>query len=160
MLSTKEIMEYGQDTKTMSEKKRFSFAEAKQIGDTLGIPWARFGVEQFRMGLNVELEHGRRDPATDVTHDEPIVTGKIALAHLNEIPDYYTRLAMMENEAERVKKTPRRGGLWEVHSTERNTLGIVLSVVIFAVMFVLEVWQASRPSTSTTVGLRHGSPLR
>jgi len=53
------------------------------------------------MGLEVELEHGRRDPKTDVTHDDPITTGRIALAHLNELPDYYTRLAKMEAEAER-----------------------------------------------------------
>jgi hypothetical protein len=110
MLSTKEIREYVQDKKTVSEKKQFSLKEAKQIGDTLGIPWDKFGVEQFRMGLNIELEHGRRDPATDVTHDEPLLTGKIALAHLNEIPDYYTQLAVMENEAERVKGTSQRGG--------------------------------------------------
>ncbi len=111
MVSTKDITEHVQDTKAVSEKKQFGFTEAKQIGDALGIPWDKFDVEQFRMGLNVELEHGRRDPATDVTHDEPMVTGKIALAHLNEIPDYYTRLAVMENEAERVKGTQRRGGL-------------------------------------------------
>lgn len=160
MLSTKEIMEYRQDRKTVSEKKEFSFAEAKQIGDSLGIRWARFGVEQFRMGLNVELEHGRRDPATDVTNNDPIVTGKIALAHLNEIPDYYTQLAVMEQDAEREKSTQRREGLWEVHPMQRNTLGIALSVVIFAAMFVLEVWKASRPSASTTVGLRRGSSLR
>jgi hypothetical protein len=52
------------------------------------------------MGLEVELEHGRRDPATNVTGDDPILTGKIALAHLNEFPDYYTRLGRMEAEAE------------------------------------------------------------
>jgi hypothetical protein len=63
------------------------------------------------MGLNVELEHGRKDPETDVTHDEPIVTGKIALAHLNEIPDYYTRLAVMENDAERTQSTPQKRNL-------------------------------------------------
>jgi hypothetical protein len=103
MISTKNIMELDQDAKTVSEKKRFGFTEAKQIGDALGVSWDKFCVEQFRLGLNVELEHGRRDPATDVTSDEPILTGKIALAHLNEIPDYYTRLAVMENEAERVK---------------------------------------------------------
>jgi hypothetical protein len=152
MLSTKEIMEYVQDSKTMSEKKQFSFTEAKQIGAALGIRWGKFSIEQFTMGMNVELEHGRRDPATDVTHDEPIVTGKIALAHLNEIPDYYTRLAEMENEAEQIKSTRRRGYLREVHSKERNTLLIVLSTVIFAVMFVLEVRQASMSSTSTTAG--------
>ncbi len=83
--------------------KQFNVIEAKQIGNDLGIHWEKFNVEQFTMGLNVELEHGRRDAATDVTHDDPIVTGKIALAHLNEISDYYTRLAVMENEAERVK---------------------------------------------------------
>jgi hypothetical protein len=153
-------MKYMRDINTASAKKRFGFAEAKQIGDTLGIPWAKFDVEQFAMGLNVELEHGQRDPATDVTHDQPIVTGKIALAHLNEIPDYYTQLAEMEQKAERVEKTARRGDLRKMHSSERNTIGIALSAVIFALMFVLKVWQSSRPSTSTTVGSRHGSPLR
>ena len=62
---------------------------------------AAFDVEQFRMGLDVELEHGLHDPVTDVTNNDPVVTGKIALAHLNEFPDYYTRLARMEEEARR-----------------------------------------------------------
>ncbi len=53
------------------------------------------------MGMNVELEHGSRDPSTDVTGNDPLLTGKIALAHLNEFPDYYTRLTAMENEAKR-----------------------------------------------------------
>ena len=70
------------------------------IGAKLGIDWRRFDVEQFRMGLDVELEHGLHDPSTDVTGDDPILTGKIALAHLNEFPDYYTRLEKMEKEAE------------------------------------------------------------
>lgn len=86
--------------KPASEKKQFGSTEAKQIGDALGIRWDKFDVEQFTMGLNVEREHGRRDPETDVTHDEPMVTGKIALAHLHEIPDYYSRLAVMEHEGE------------------------------------------------------------
>lgn len=80
----------------------FSIQEARQIGETLGIDWTNspFDVEQFLAGLEVELEHGRHDPQTDVTHDDPITTGKIALAHLKEFPDYYTRLAKMEREAE------------------------------------------------------------
>jgi hypothetical protein len=80
----------------------FSIEEARKIGETLGIDWASspFDVEQFLAGLRVELEHGRRDPQTDVTHNDPITTGKIALAHLNEFPDYYTRLAKMEKEAQ------------------------------------------------------------
>jgi hypothetical protein len=81
--------------------KHFTAEQAKQIGDSLGVDWTRFDVEQYRMGLDVELEHGLRDPATNVTGDDPILTGKIALAHLNEIADYYTRLDKMEREAER-----------------------------------------------------------
>ena len=111
MLSAKEIVEYVRGPARLQEKKQFSFNEARQIGDALGIRWDTFDVEQFAMGLNVELEHGRRDPETDVTHDEPMLTGKIALAHLNEIPDYYTRLAIMEIEGERVKSMQRRGGV-------------------------------------------------
>ena len=67
--------------------------------DSRKSPEGPFDLEQFRMGLDVELEHGRRDPATNVTDDDPIMTGKIALAHLRELPDYYTRLAEMEAKA-------------------------------------------------------------
>ncbi|MDD4776436.1 MAG: hypothetical protein PHG75_07985 [Syntrophomonas sp.] len=84
----------------MSAKKHFSADEAKSIGEKLGINWSKFDVEQYRMGMDVELEHGRRDPETNVTDDDPLTTGKIALAHLNEFPDYYTRLDKMEKEAE------------------------------------------------------------
>jgi len=84
----------------MSAKKHFIIEEAREIGDKLGIDWSHFDVEQFRMGLDVELEHGLRDPSTNVTGNDPIITGKIALAHLNEFADYYTRLEKMEQEAE------------------------------------------------------------
>lgn len=76
--------------------KRFTRTDALHIGTRLGIDWRRVDVDEFTAGLNVELEHGRRDPATDVTHDDPLLTGKIALAHLQELPDYYTRLAAIE----------------------------------------------------------------
>lgn len=81
-------------------KKTFTSEEAKQIGEQLGITWDKWDVEQFRMGMDVELEHGTVDPHTNVTNDDPLLTGKIALAHLNEIPDYYTRLDKMEQEGE------------------------------------------------------------
>ncbi|MDD4876011.1 MAG: hypothetical protein PHQ86_02610 [Dehalococcoidales bacterium] len=81
-------------------KKSFTSEEARQIGGKLGIKWNKFDVEQYRMGLDVELEHGLVDPHTNVTGDDPVMTGKIALAHLNEFPDYYTRLDKMEKEAE------------------------------------------------------------
>jgi len=84
----------------MTAKKHFTEKEARQIGESLGIDWSKFDVEQYRMGLDVELEHGKVDLHTNVTNDDPIMTGKIALAHLNEFPDYYTRLDKMEKEAE------------------------------------------------------------
>ena len=81
----------------------FTEEEARAIGEGIGIDWSAGDVdlEQFRMGLAIELEHGTHDPATNVTNDDETITGKIALAHLKEIPDYYTRLAAMEREAER-----------------------------------------------------------
>ena len=84
----------------MTVKQHYSSSEAKQIGEQLGIDWIKFDVEQYRMGLDVELEHGLVDPHTNVTNDDPLMTGKIALAHLNEFPDYNTRLDKMEKEAE------------------------------------------------------------
>ena len=84
----------------MTAKKHFTKGEAQKIGGNLGIDWSKFDIEQYRMGLDVELEHGLVDPLTNVTNDDPVVTGKIALAHLNEFPDYYTRLEKMEREAE------------------------------------------------------------
>lgn len=83
----------------MSNSKQFSREDAKKVGETLGVDWSKFDIEQFRMGLDVELEHGIRNEHTDVTHDDEIMTGKIALAHLNEFPDYYSRLKKMEDEA-------------------------------------------------------------
>ncbi len=88
----------------MTERTSFTADEARQVGEEIGIDWgtAPFDVEQFRMGMDVELEHGLHDLATNVTDSDPVVTGKIALAHLNEFPDYYTRLERMEEEAKRV----------------------------------------------------------
>jgi len=87
----------------MSAREGFTAEEARRIGEQIGIDWtgAPFDVEQFRRGMDVELEHGLHDSATNVTGDDPVVTGKIALAHLNEFPDYYTRLDRMEEEAKR-----------------------------------------------------------
>jgi uncharacterized protein DUF5661 len=86
----------------MSEKQVFTVEQARATGEQIGIDWtsSRFDPEQFRMGMDVELEHGTQDDATNVTDDDIVVTAKIARAHLNEFPDYYTRLAVMESEAE------------------------------------------------------------
>jgi Protein of unknown function (DUF5661) len=81
--------------------KSFTAADARMIGEEIGIDWTTspFDVEQLCMGMNVEAEHGLHDPLTNVSDDDPHVTAKIALAHLNEFPDYYTRLERMEEEA-------------------------------------------------------------
>jgi len=84
----------------MTTNKRFTVEEAQAIGEELGIDWQDFDVEQFRRGLEVELEHGAHDPQTNVTNDDPLLTGRIAWAHLKEFPDYYDRLYRMEEEAE------------------------------------------------------------
>jgi len=85
----------------MEAKKHFTEEEAKEVGEKLGIKWDKFDVDQFRRGMDVELEHGLVDPETNVSNDDPIITGKIALAHLNEFQDYYDRLEKMEKEAEK-----------------------------------------------------------
>jgi len=87
----------------MSARKHFTVEEARLIGEEIGIDWSSspFGVDEFRDGMDVELEHGLHDAATNVTDDDPHVTAKIARAHLNEFPDYYTRLEQMESEADR-----------------------------------------------------------
>ena len=91
----------------MAARSGFSAKEARRIGEQIGIDWdtSPFDVEQFRRGMDVELEHGTLDVATNVTGDDPVKTGKIARAHLNEFPDYYTRLEQMEEQAKREAKT-------------------------------------------------------
>jgi hypothetical protein len=81
-------------------KKVFTVEQAREVAKKIGADFKKWDVEQFRMGMDVELEHGKVDPRTNVTNDDPVITGKIAWAHLNEIPDYYTRLYEMEEEAE------------------------------------------------------------
>lgn len=85
----------------MTAKRQFTADEARAAGARIGIDWttSRFDAEQFRMGMDVELEHGTQDLATNVTGDDVDITAKIARAHLNEFPDYYTRLAVIEAEA-------------------------------------------------------------
>ena len=87
----------------MSQRAHFTADDARRIGEGIGIDWghASFDAEQLRRGMEVELEHGLQDLLTNVTDDDPVVTAKIALAHLNEFPDYYTRLEKMEEDARR-----------------------------------------------------------
>ena len=88
----------------------FTREEARDIAKCLcvNIDGPCFDLEQFWMGLNVELEHGLRYPSTNITNNDPLLTGKIALAHLNQFPDYYTRLARMRKEAREYWRKVRR----------------------------------------------------
>ena len=92
----------------MAKKRMVPAEEARTIGAKLGIDWAKVDLEEFRRGIEVELEHGARDPETNVTDDDPVLTGKIAWAHLKEFPDYYTRLNKLETEADAYWATRRR----------------------------------------------------
>jgi hypothetical protein len=89
----------------MNKKRQVSTEEARSIGTQLKIDWSQIDLEQFRRGLEVEFEHGTRDPETNVTGDDLVLTGKIAWAHLKEIRDYYTRLDLMEAEADEELKS-------------------------------------------------------
>lgn len=94
----------------MGAKGRTTTEEARRVGDLIGVDWRSCDVEQLRHGMDVELEHGARDPQTNVTDDDPVLTGKIALAHIKEFPDYYDRLRRMEEEADREWASRRGGG--------------------------------------------------
>jgi hypothetical protein len=85
----------------VGSKRRFDLDEARNLGTSIGIDWTQFEAEEFRRGLEVELEHGSHDPETNVTNDDLTLTSKIAWAHLKEFPDYYSRLDVMEEEAEK-----------------------------------------------------------
>ncbi len=81
-------------------KNNITITEARELGEKIGIDFEKVSLDEFYTGLSVELEHGARDPDTNVTNDDPTSTAKIAWAHLKEIPDYYSRLAEMEQQSE------------------------------------------------------------
>jgi hypothetical protein len=84
----------------MSPSRKFSLEEARQVGESIGADFTEIDLQEFCDGMSIELEHGARDPQTNVTNDDLTMTGKIALAHLKEFPDYYTRLEKLEQEAD------------------------------------------------------------
>jgi len=99
----KEVQRYVNEKKTDEEKKQFTLNDAQEFINYMRLDMSKelFKLNDVMNGMNVELEHGTRDKETDVTGDNLITTGKIALAHLREFPDYYQRLEKMEKEGER-----------------------------------------------------------
>jgi hypothetical protein len=79
--------------------KQYTLAEARALGDKLGLDWDVFTVKQYQIGLNAELADGVYNPTTGFPSDDPILAGKIVRAHLREAHDYYTRWAQMEKTA-------------------------------------------------------------
>lgn len=104
---------------SLTESVKVSKADAKNIGDELNIDWSKIPFNEFLKGINVELEHGTVNSKTDVTNDSLIKTGKIALAHLNELPDYYTKLNKMEKSDTEVKETTQTGAASGQYSTPK-----------------------------------------
>jgi desulfoferrodoxin-like iron-binding protein len=99
-----ELVCCGQTMELIENKQvnQFTAEDAQKVAQAIGVNFEKedFNLTDFTQGMNIELEHGLCDSETNVTNDNPIVTGKIALAHLNEFGDYYTRLEIMEKEAE------------------------------------------------------------
>lgn len=89
-------------------KKVVSLAEAKKIGHKLGINFKAVSPEEYRYGMNIEIEHGKQNKLTNVTNNDLLITGKIALAHILEYPDYYVRLKKMETDAEKYWSKKRK----------------------------------------------------
>jgi hypothetical protein len=93
-----------------SSCRKWLLSEAVALGNEMGVDWRKIDARQFVRGLDVEAEHGLCDPLTNVTNDDPVMTAKIALAHLNEFPDYYTRLEAMEKGGELPRRRKKDGG--------------------------------------------------
>ena len=87
----------------MLKKAEVTAQEARAILAELGTGDMKISVENFRIGLEVELEHGIRFPEANVTSNHPILTGKIVLAHFKETLDYYQRLEVAEIEGDLLK---------------------------------------------------------
>ncbi len=116
-------------------KRTYDLDQVRGIAEILGIDFAKSGYDlaQFQAGLDVEAEHGQADPATNVTNDDPLITGKIALAHLNEMPDYYTRLNKMEADAER-ESAPKSESL-VTETSWRRKAGLGASIGVALLLF-------------------------
>jgi hypothetical protein len=82
-------------------------SEAKIIQTAVGSEALQVPVEWFQQGLEVELEHGLAFPDANVTNNHPILTGKIVLAHLKEMLDYYLRLEVAELEGDLFKASKK-----------------------------------------------------
>ena len=91
----------------MKKRKQISLDDAKRIGDSLYIDWNQIDLEQFRQGLMGDPKQGTMDPETGPAYDGVFLTGKVVLAHIQEFPDYFTRLAKLKAEADEYQSRRR-----------------------------------------------------
>ena len=92
------LRDWTQLTETEVQPEEAGIIQAEVGGEAMQI-----SLDEFRRGLEVELEHGLQFPDANVTNNHPILTGKIVLAHLKEMLDYYTRLEVAELEGDLLK---------------------------------------------------------
>ena len=85
----------------MKKRKQISSDEARRIGEALHLDWDRIDLEQFRQGLMGEVDQANMDPETGRTYDSVLLSGKLVVAHMQEFPDYFTRLEKLKAEADR-----------------------------------------------------------
>jgi Protein of unknown function (DUF5661) len=95
--------------------------EAQLIQQAVGGEALQVSVDEFRQGLEVELEHGLRFEDANVTNNHPLLTGMIVLAHLKETLDYYLRLEVAELEGDLLKAS-RKGNSEKVHALYKKLL--------------------------------------
>ena len=111
-VSIKEVSEVCQKLKirdwTKLKKAEVTVPEAEKILAELERGDMEISLENFRIGLEVELEHGIRFPEANVTNNHPILTGKIVLAHFKESLDYYQRLEVAEIEGDLLKAVVKK----------------------------------------------------
>lgn len=91
----------------MKKRKQISSDEARRIGESLHIDWDQVDLEQFRQGLMGSHEQEAVDPETGLTYDGVLLSGKLVLAHMQEFPDYFTRLAKLKAEADQYRSGSR-----------------------------------------------------
>lgn len=84
----------------MKRRKQISSEEAKLIGESLYIDWDQVDLDQFHQGLLGKSKQRTLDPQTELAYDGVLLTGQIVLAHMQEFPDYFTRLAKLKAEVD------------------------------------------------------------
>ena len=91
----------------MKKRKQISSEEAKRIGEAIHIDWEQIDLEQFRQGLMGNHKHETMDPETGLVYHGVLLTGKVVLDHLQEFPDYFTRLEKLKAEVDEYKARRR-----------------------------------------------------